>query len=219
MKDRLTDRLPALGLRFAQIVSGILLFVGLILMIQVGQDFFITADQRGQLLMDKQQYQEAAETFADPMRQGIAYYRAGEFKLAASVFAGLPGEEAEYNHGNALIMLGKYDEAVASYDRALELRPDWDEAKTNREIAKARSERMKFEGGDMTGGKLGADEIVFDLDKNTQGASDETVEGGEEMSDEELRAMWLRQVQTTPGDFLKAKFAYQQAMGEGAKDE
>ncbi len=32
------------------------------------------------------------------------------------------------------------------------------------------------------------------------------------MSDEELRAIWLRQVQTKPADFLAAKFAYQQAM-------
>jgi Ca-activated chloride channel family protein len=31
-------------------------------------------------------------------------------------------------------------------------------------------------------------------------------------SDEELRAIWLRQVQTKPADFLAAKFAYQQAM-------
>jgi Ca-activated chloride channel family protein len=32
------------------------------------------------------------------------------------------------------------------------------------------------------------------------------------MSDEELRAVWLRQVQTKPADFLAAKFAYQLAM-------
>jgi Ca-activated chloride channel homolog len=38
----------------------------------------------------------------------------------------------------------------------------------------------------------------------------------ETMSDAELRATWLRQVQTTPGDFLRAKFAYQ-ASQEGAK--
>jgi Ca-activated chloride channel family protein len=34
---------------------------------------------------------------------------------------------------------------------------------------------------------------------------------GGEVSDEELRATWLRRVQTTPGDFLRAKFAYQAA--------
>jgi Ca-activated chloride channel family protein len=34
---------------------------------------------------------------------------------------------------------------------------------------------------------------------------------GEALSDEDLRATWLRRVQTTPGDFLRAKFAYQAA--------
>ena len=81
---------------------------------------------------------------------------------------------------------------------------------------------FEFEGGDMTGGELGADEIVFDLNPSKPGAGEEVVEGGEELSDQELRAMWLRQVQTTPGDFLKAKFAYQQAMRQadaGGEDE
>jgi Ca-activated chloride channel family protein len=31
------------------------------------------------------------------------------------------------------------------------------------------------------------------------------------MSDEEMRSIWLRQVTTKPADFLRAKFAYQQA--------
>jgi Ca-activated chloride channel family protein len=34
---------------------------------------------------------------------------------------------------------------------------------------------------------------------------------GEQMSDADLRATWLRRVQTSPGDFLQAKFAYQAA--------
>jgi Ca-activated chloride channel family protein len=39
------------------------------------------------------------------------------------------------------------------------------------------------------------------------------------MSDEELRAVWLRQVQTKPADFLAAKFAYQQATRPAPGDE
>jgi Ca-activated chloride channel family protein len=37
------------------------------------------------------------------------------------------------------------------------------------------------------------------------------VEGGQEMTDAELRSIWLRQVQTRPADFLRAKFARQYA--------
>ena len=98
----------------------------------------------------------------NPRWQGAAWLEAGEFKKAASLFAGLPRAEDAYNHGNSLVMLGKYEEAAARYERALELRPGWVEAEQNRAIALGRAERMRSEGGDMTGGMLGADEIVFD---------------------------------------------------------
>jgi Ca-activated chloride channel family protein len=71
---------------------------------------------------------------------------------------------------------------------------------------------LKREGGDMTGGMLAADEIVFTTGDSPPGAGEEQTEGPEAMSDEELRAVWLRQVQTKPADFLAAKFAYQLAM-------
>ena len=193
-------------------LTGLVLVVGIILAARDGKEFVLTADRQGQLMMDEGNFADAAETFSDPMRQASAHYRAGNFQAAASIYSGLPGEVAAFNQGNALVMLGKYEHAIGRYDRALELRPDWQAAKTNRQIARGRAERMKFEGGDMTGGEMGADEIVFDLKKSVPEAGEEVVSGGKELSDEELRGMWLRQVQTTPGDFLKAKFAYQQAM-------
>ena len=50
----------------------------------------------------------------------------------------MPGAEAAYNRGNALTFRGQYEDAVASYERALELRPGWAEAATNRRIAESR---------------------------------------------------------------------------------
>ena len=37
----------------------------------------------------------------------------------------------------------------------------------------------------------------------------EAVSGGGEMSEEELRAVWLRRVENDPAEFLRARFAYQ----------
>lgn len=219
MNDALSRRISTICLRVAQAVTAVGLLVAIAMTANLGLDFFITADQRGQRLMNQRKYQQAAETFADPMRQGVAAYRAGDFKVAASVCAGLPGAEAAFNRGNALVMLGRYEDAIVSYDRAIQLRPDWQAAQSNRDIAQGRAQGLKLEGGEMTGGELEADEIVFDLNKNTPGTGEEVVEAGETLSDAELRAMWLRQVQTTPGQFLKAKFAYQTAIAEGVVDE
>jgi Ca-activated chloride channel family protein len=75
----------------------------------------------------------------------------------------------------------------------------------------ARAEALKKEGGEMTGGKMGADEIVFDQGKPSPSVGEEQVDGGQEAADAELRSIWLRQVQTRPADFLRVKFARQYA--------
>ena len=207
-----TSGIPDTLARWAAIATIIVLLFSFASWLELRSNFFVTADQRGQRLMDDGEFEKAAETFDDPFRQGIAYFQAGDFESAASVFGGLPGAEAAYNQGNAWVMLGKYDNAIAQFDLALAERPEWRAAQTNRDLAAARAERLKFEGGDMTGGMLGADEIVFDQGKNDSDTDQtETVQGHKPLSDEELRTMWLRQVQTTPSDFLKAKFAYQLA--------
>jgi len=172
----------------------------------------LTPDQQGHRIYEQGEFAEAALLFANPMWSGVALFRDGEFEKAAGVFAGMDTADAAFNHGNALVMQGKYDAAAARYARALELIPGWEDATTNREIALARAAMLKREGGDMTGGMLGADDIVFTEGKSPPGAGEEQTEGGEAPSDQELRAIWLRQVQTRPADFLAAKFAYQQAM-------
>ena len=172
---------------------------------------FHTPDQQGQRLLRDGAYAEAAQRFADPAWRATALYRAGEFQDAAAAYGQMTSAEALYNQGTALIMHGKYPEAVAVLDRALSLKPDWQEAADNRRIAVARAEQVKKEGGDMTGGMLGADEYVFSNNKTSGGQPDETAMA-ETQNPADMRAIWLRQVQTRPGDFLKAKFAYQQAM-------
>jgi Ca-activated chloride channel family protein len=177
----------------------------------VGDDCsLLTPDQQAHRLFEEGDYETAAADFADPMWRGVALFRQGEFEQTAGVFAGFDTAEAAFNQGNALIMLGKYDEAVGRYERTLELRPDWEPAIVNRNIAVTRAERLKQEGGDMTGGMLGADDIVFSDKKSPPSDQTEQTDGGQPMSEEEMRAIWLRQVTTKPADFLRAKFAYQQ---------
>jgi len=177
--------------------------------------FWFTPDQQGDRLMRRNVYTDAAKRYRDPLRIGTALYRAGEFKEAAQAFGRLKSPEGLFNRGNALVMQGKYAEAVEAYETTLAARPGWREAEMNREIARLRAENLKKEGGDMTGGMLAADEIVFTSGKNDSAGQEETVEGGDPISDMELQAMWLRRIQTKPADFLKAKFAYQVSQEDG----
>ena len=150
------------------------------------QALWLTPDQRGRVLIDEGRAADAAKAFHDPLWRGVALFRAGEFKEAAQAFAARDTAVGAFDQGNALVMLGQYDDALKRYDRALALRPGWEAALNNREIARIRGERKKTEGGEDT-----------------------TVEAAQPMSDEAVRALWLKRVQTRPADFLRAKFAYQ----------
>lgn len=179
---------------------------------------WFTPDQLGQRRMDRGDFLAAAETFHDPLRQGVAWFRGGEFAKAEQSFARLATPEAEFNRGNCLVMLGKYEAAMVHYDRALDLRKDWEDARINRDIAAARAKRVERKGEDMGDQKLGADDIAFDKAKKS-GGQETRIEGEPTLSQAEMQALWLRRVQTKPADFLKAKFAHQLATGgdEGGK--
>jgi len=177
--------------------------------------FWRTAQQRGDRLLAQQQYREAAQAYRDPWHIAVAQYRNGDFKEAAATFARVPGADGAFDQGNALLMHGAYDDAIASYDRALGFRPGWREAQENRALALARKQQIEDAGEDREQESADAyqpDDTVVD-----KGGQDDKSKprdmNSQQLSDAELRASWLRRVQTTPGDFLRAKFAWQAAQG------
>lgn len=174
-------------------------------------------DQQGQALMNQKKYAAAAEKFHDPARRGMALYQDGQFENALKVFNAIASPQAIYNRANCQVMLGKYDAAIELYERAIKQQLDWEEAIENRDLAIARKALMAPPEDDAggTGGKLEADEIVFDDPAKNSNNEDELEAGaGDQLSDDENRALWLRKVQTQPADFLRNKFAYQAQFSE-----
>jgi Ca-activated chloride channel family protein len=180
-------------------------------------NFWSRPDRRGDRLLRAGRFAAAAKAYADPYRRGVALYRAGDFKEAAASFATVGTPEAAFDRGNSLVMLGKYDDAIASYDRALSLRRGWHECEENRAVAVVRRDRLKTSGGDETGGQVKADKIVFEKRKNPNAGQQTEVAGGDPLDDEQLRGLWLRRVQTRPADFLRSKFAFQAQSQEKEK--
>ncbi len=177
---------------------------------------WFSPDQQGQRLMNRGDFNAAAEAFRDPTRKGIAQYRAGDFAQAEQSFARVSSAEASYNRGICLILLGKYEAAIKQFDAALAERPDWNDAIVNRGIAETRAKLVEAKGGDLGDQQIGADEIKFD--KNKREGGQETVIDGQKVGDDAaMQALWLRRVQTKPADFLKAKFAYQLADQQGGE--
>jgi Ca-activated chloride channel family protein len=174
-------------------------------------NLWLSPDEQGDRLMREERYAEAADRYRDPVRKGVALYRGEKFDEAAAAFGRAGTADAAYDRGNALVFQGKYLDAIASYERALKLRPDWSAARSNRDLAAARQKKAHPPGdaSEGTDGQIKADEYVFDNKPKQAGAQDEEVVAGGPMSDDDIQALWLRRVQTKPADFLRAKFAYQ----------
>lgn len=181
--------------------------------------FWRTANQKGDALLHAGKFQDAARAYEDPARSGIALYRGGEFEAAAKMFARVPGADGAYNQGNALLMHGQYSAAISAYDRALVFHPGWQDAQDNKSVAAARKARLDAAGQHRDEEQADAyepDKIVFDQKGENKNAKPVEL-SAPSLSDEALRASWLRRVSTTPGDFLRARFAWQAANPDAAK--
>jgi Ca-activated chloride channel family protein len=174
-------------------------------------DLWWTADQQGRRLLEQGEPGRAAERFEDPMWKGVAYYREGDFEQAADWFGRVATPEAAFNLGNANALLGRYEEALAAYDAALAERPAWPQAIENREtVAALIAQRLELPEDEQATGEpsLDPDEIRFD-EKGEKGQVGEIQQSA--LTDEQLAEMWLRRLQTSPGDFLRQRFALEAA--------
>ncbi|MDX1655460.1 MAG: VWA domain-containing protein, partial [Candidatus Competibacteraceae bacterium] len=75
---------------------------------------WLNQEQRAAAALARGELQRALELSDDPLRQGTAAYRAGNFEAAAAAFARVSGAEGHYNRGNALAQQGRFAEAIAA---------------------------------------------------------------------------------------------------------
>ncbi len=91
-------------------------------------------DQQGLAALSAEQPEQAARLFEDPEWRAAAQYRAGDYSSSAGSLAGFDTAQAHYNRGTALARAGDIDGAIAAYDRALELEPEHEDARYNRDL-------------------------------------------------------------------------------------
>ncbi|VAW89166.1 Aerotolerance protein BatB / Aerotolerance protein BatC [hydrothermal vent metagenome] len=105
-------------------------------------------DQQAANTMQLQQFQQAAEQFADPLWQASALYRAGDYQQAAELFSQYNTADSHYNRGNALAKAGQLPEAIAAYQAALEIDPKHQDSQFNLALLQSLMEQQQDQQSD-----------------------------------------------------------------------
>ena len=162
---------------------------------------FMTPDQQGRWAFEHHHYPEAASLFVDPYWKGIAAYNAADYDLAQATFAGLDTPQAAFYLGNVHVRRFKFDDAIAAYQRALQLQPRFPEASAN--LALAIALKKDTENASNNTPEVKPDAVKFDKAPGT--GKSKAIQTEQADND----ALWLQNLTTSPADFLRRKFSLQ----------
>lgn len=146
------------------------------------KNLWSSPDQRAMRKFDAGDSEQAAEEFEDPDWKASALYRAGEYEAAASLLQDTDSSDGHYNRGNALARQGKYREAIAAYDTALELNSDNEDAHYNREQVIEALEQQQQENSEQS--EEEQDQQEQDQQDSSQDQSQDS-ENGDSQQDEQ----------------------------------
>jgi len=142
-------------------------------------DLWLRADQQAVRALQAGEPAQAAQLAQDPSLRGTAEYQAGNYDAAQQAFATQTDADADYNQGNSLAQLQRYEEAIAAYDRALEKQPGMDDALHNKaEIEKLLQQQQEQEQQGESGENA-------DNQQGQQGESGENADNQQEQQNQQ----------------------------------
>ena len=178
-------------------------------------NLWLNPDQQGRWRFERGDYAGAAQAFRDPVWQGVACFRAHDIDCATQSFARVGTVDGDYNGGVLQARVGRLDDALQAFERALAARPDWRAARENRDlvarvIAETRASAPQEEGGEPS-------EAPDDMKVDEQGKRGKRGQVEiEKLGPDAIDKLWLRNVRTDPAEFLRARFAAESRAGTNA---
>ncbi|MEL7538567.1 MAG: VWA domain-containing protein [Pseudomonadota bacterium] len=138
-------------------------------------DLWTTQEARAHRALEEGEYESAAELTDNSERLAAALYRNGNFDASARTLDNAATAREFYNRGNALARGGKFAEAIAAYDAALDLEPGHDDATFNRDLVaeakRAQEEQAQGDQSSQNGGGGG------ESSSDSQGGSSQQSDG------------------------------------------
>ena len=95
------------------------------------KDLWVAKDYQAQKMAEQGEFEAAADTYENPLRKGVAYYKAGNYEEAIASFQQDTTAMAAYNLGLSYYKNGDYAAADLAFGRAIELDPENELARNN----------------------------------------------------------------------------------------
>ncbi len=199
------------------------------------EDLWQRSDQQAKAALERGDLTDTR--LADhPDWHGIALYRQDYYNQAAAAFGHLNGKIAKFNHGNALAKAGELEAAIERYESALEIDPNFEDAKFNLEVVKKalQQEQQRQQGRqnetreNQDSQSANAEESADQperippsddrSDSEQQADQDDSRELAEQSAqaqdstDEEqnqLMEQWLREIPDDPAGLLRRRFHFE----------
>ncbi len=137
------------------------------------------------------EYETAEQNLqGDTLWKGAAQYRAGKFEDAIKTLEGDESALADYNRGNALAHMERYEEAIAAYEQALEKDPENQDAKDNKELIEKYLQQQEQQSQDQQNqdGQKGENQEGQKQDGQKDGSQEGAEQKGEQQDGEQEEA-------------------------------
>ena len=116
------------------------------------RDLWRTKDQQAADAFANENHELAASLFESSAWSGAANYRSKNYESAIAAFSSINTADGNYNRGNALALAGSYPEAIAAYETALSLKPNHEDALSNKAVIEKLLEQQESEKGEQQEG-------------------------------------------------------------------
>jgi Ca-activated chloride channel family protein len=130
--------LPLMALAFRR---GVLLVLPLLLLPYAPEadalswdELWQNRNQRGSILFEQGAHDAAAKLFDRSEWKASSLYRAGKYEQALQFWNSNETEDSQYNRGNALAKMGRYEDAIKAYQQVLNRNPQHQDAGYNKQL-------------------------------------------------------------------------------------
>lgn len=194
---------------------------------KVTDKIFLNKNQQGSKHYRNGNMQDAENTFIDKNWKAISAYKNGNYSGAANYLAEAETADELYNLGNSLAMEGKYQQAIDSYTKAIDLKANHDDAIFNKKVIEDLLEQQQQENSsDQEQQEQQQQQEQDQEEQQEQSEQEQEQESEQQQSDEQeeqkktqeqqLQKMseqekeqeleqWLKQISDDPGRLIRNK--------------